>query len=102
MAKLADFCPLKMLVSESVPECQTSPGVTVETLATVSFFSRKPSAQTLGSPGTLEQHPFSEEIKGDAGWSSWYFLLCSQQGPAAVLCSSPALPFLVRLCSPLC
>ena len=62
-------------------------------------FSRKPSAQTLGSPGTQEQHPFSEEIKGDAGWSSWYFQLRSQQGPAAVLCSSPALPFPVQLCS---
>ena len=46
------------------------------------------------SLGTQEQHPFSEEMKGDAGWSSWYFPLRSQQGPAAVLCSSPALPFL--------
>ena len=63
-----------------------------------SFFSRKPSARTLGSLGTQEQHPFSEEMKGDAGWSSWYFPLRSQQGPAAVRCSSPALPFLVQLC----
>ena len=62
-----------------------------------SFFSRRPSAQTLGSLGTREQHPFSEEVKGDAGCSSWYFHLRSQRGPAAGLCSSPALPFPVQL-----
>lgn len=36
------------------------------------FFPRKPSAQILGSLGTQEQHAFSEEVKGDAGRSSWH------------------------------
>lgn len=82
-SKPADFCPLKTLVSECRGEVSGVTRGDCGDACSSELFSRKPSAQTLGSPGTQEQHPHSAEMKGEAGWSSWRLLL-SQQGPAAV------------------
>jgi hypothetical protein len=70
-SKLADFCPLKTLVSECHGEVAgIARGDCGDACNSELFFPRKPSAQTLGSPGTGAAS-VSADMKGEAGGSSW-------------------------------
>lgn len=85
------FCPLKPIVKDAATlECQTSPRVTMGTL-TVAAPSQKARGPDSGLPEDLETVSVLRRDQRRGCMSSCVFC-SSPAGPAAVLCTSPALP----------
>lgn len=103
--KSRDFCPLKTLVSQCRAECQTSPGVTAETQATVSFFPESLQPKLWALQGPRSSIHFLRRLKAMLVGTAGIFF-CAPTGRAEVLCSSPvcrsqlnSVPFFADLCA---